>query len=209
MRKFTCLFAVFALMFTSLGLYAQAPNVGVQSQATAAVSHGPGLNATFGFHNTVTITARHADGTVFAERKVHNLVTNGGFTYIEGQISGTPGAAAVYIGLANDTSNANVGTVAATDTTLATSGTGSTEITAAGFWNGGTARWAGTFTADSPGAKQYTVVKVITATATQACNKVGLFTATTAGTMVYEALFTQVTVNNTDTLTVTWTVTLS
>lgn len=207
MKKFISLVATIVLMFAPVMALAQAPSVAVQSKADVAVTHGP--QAEFHFHNIVHIVARHADGTVFADIQNHNLVTNAGFTYIEGQISGTPGTAAVYIGLANDTSNSNAGTVAATDTALSTSGTGSSEITANGFWNGGTARWSGTYTADSPGAKQYTVVKVITATGTQSCNKVGLFTASTAGTMVYEALFTQVTVNNTDTLTVTWTVTLS
>jgi hypothetical protein len=146
------------------------------------------------------------ESTLFYQHLDHNLVTNAGFTVIEKQISDTAAqpAACNYIAMANDTSNSNVGTVAVTDTTLASSGTGSTEIAANGL-----SRAQGSFTADSPGAKQYTVSKTFNATGTQASNKTGLFNASSSGTMCYEALYTQVTVNNGDTLTVTWTVTLS
>lgn len=206
MRRFLLL--IFALMLAvALPLSAQQTTAKVDAAAAVKAAHNDVTVAGIHFSNTVTIVARHADGTVFSKQTVRNLVTNAGFTAIESAISGTQPAAANYIAVANDTSNANVGTVNATDTALNSSGTGSTEIT-----DHGLARASGTFTADSPGAKQYTVSKVFTSTTGSiSCNKVGLFNAASGTTMYYEALFTQVTLNgaNGDTLTVTWTVTLS
>lgn len=158
----------------------------------------------------IDIDACNADpSTVYADFSDHNLVTNAGFTMIEKAISdtATQPASCNYLAFANDTSNTNVGTVAVTDTALASSGTGSTEIT-----DHGLARAIGTFTADSPGSKQYTVAKVFTTTTGSiSVNKAGLFNAASTGTMCYEVLFTQITLNgaNSDTLTATWTSTLS
>jgi hypothetical protein len=205
-RIFT--FVALIVLIASFG-FAQDAAVQTSAVVTVQAGHNSMTAASVHFKNVVTITARHKDGTIFAQRIVPNLVTNAGFTAIEKAISdtATQPAAANYIALANDTSNGNVGTVAVTDTALNSSGTGSTEIT-----DHGLARAQGTFTADSPGSKQYTVSKVFTSTTgTISCNKVGLFNASSGTTMYYEALFTQVTLNgaNGDTLTVTWTSTLS
>jgi hypothetical protein len=194
------------------------------AKATAGLHKSPEQTTITIGPNMVLVQARHCqayqqeDGsidskacgadksTLFYQHLDHNLVTNAGFTMIEQAISNTAAqpAACNYIAMANDTSNSNVGTVAVTDTTIASSGTGSTEIAANGL-----TRAQGSFTADSPGAKQYTVSKTFNATGTQASDKTGLFNASSSGTMCYEALYTLVTVNNGDTLTVTWTVTLS
>lgn len=204
--------------------------VGLTPSATVSAGRGMAPQAGMGFNNLVTFEFRHcqkyakttgfwfwkstvvdqeacnADPSTLYHKEVrHNLVTDAGFDFASKALSDTAAqpASCNYIALANDTSNSNVGTVAAADTTIASSGTGSTEIASNGL-----SRAIGTF-AHSNGTKTYTVSKVFTATGTQASNKTGLFNASSNGTMCYEVLYTQVTVNNNDTLTVTWTITLS
>jgi len=152
----------------------------------------------------------HADPlTEFGREVTYNLRTNTGDDW-QAELMGKNSAPTTnlqcqYLGMAMDTSNAEVGTVAQTDDSIEDSGTGSTEITANGFWNGGTARWQATYN-HTGGTSTYTSQKVISATGTQSSNKSGLFTATTAGLMCFEALFTKATVNSGDTLTTTWTI---
>ena len=136
--------------------------------------------------------------TLFRSEIVHNLRTNAGGDWQAAQMAGTPGAACTYLGFASDSSNAGAGTVTATDTAINSSGTGSTEITTNGFYNGA-ARWQGTY-AHTAGTSAYTLTKLITATGTQSTNKIGIFTTTTAGTMCFEALFTPASLISGDTL---------
>jgi hypothetical protein len=94
-----------------------------------------------------------------------------------------------YVALTNDS-----GSPAAGDTTLAS------EIASNGL-----TRAQGTY-GHTAGSSTYTIAKTFTATGTQASQKTGLFTASSSGTMCFENTYTAVTVNNTDTLTVTWTI---
>jgi hypothetical protein len=107
---------------------------------------------------------------------------NSGIDFQAAQMGGTPGAAAVYIGL-----TANATAPAAADTTL------TAEITTAG---GGLIRGAVAATySHSTGVASYTLVKTFTANGTDALPvtiaKIGVFTAATSGgTMVFETLLT-------------------
>jgi hypothetical protein len=142
-----------------------------------------------GLPHWVHVVARHPDGTIFYDHTWHNLRTNAGATWQEGQMAGTPGAACTYIALSNASITPN-----ATDTTL------SGEITSNGL-----ARTLGT-ASYTAGATSYTVKNTFTATASQAAQATGLFTASSSGTMCFENTFTQVSLNSGDTLTVTWTI---
>ena len=131
------------------------------------------------------------------------MLTNAGKDFISAQVGGAGGTAtAAYIGL-----TANATTPALTDTTLATGG-------GAEIATGGLARGLGTY-AHSAGASTYTITRVFTTTGSDSLPvtvaKVGLFTAASAGTMVFEtALSPTATLSASgDTLTITQTVTLS
>jgi len=208
-HTFLCLLIVLAVC--AMPMAAQSTSAKIGATATVQAGHNDITIAGVHFTNVVTITARHADGTVFHQEKVHNLVTNAGFLAIAHALSDTAAqpASANYIALAcDDCSGTNTATVDVGDTAISTSGTGSTEIT-----DHGLARAQGT-PAYSVGSdpKVYTVAKVFTSTTgTISANKVALLNASSSGTLYYEAAFTKVTLNgaNGDTLTVTWTVTLS
>lgn len=175
--------------------------------------------AQIGFHNLVTVTARHCQNyerswlgkvfhrdrydfkacaadasTVYYRHTSHNLVTNAGFDAISSQIANTATQAAAcnYIALSNDAA-----APAAGDTAVAS------EITTNGL-----ARAQGTYN-HTAGTKVFTVSKVFTFTGTQASQKAGLLNAASTGTLCSENTYTQVTGNSGDTLTVTWTWTLS
>jgi hypothetical protein len=208
---------------------AQNAKVKTVDHINAAVGRSiPSLDSTVHMTNMVEQVARHcgaylnADGsvnaeacaadptTVFYTHKSHNLLTNAGKDKIANQLSAAGAAASAtavcqWIALANDTSNTNVGTVNNTDTTIATSGTGSTELTTNGM-----ARVAVTTQSHTNGTSTYILSKVFTdTTAASTMNKAGVFDAASTGNMCFENLFTQVTLQINDTLTVTWTITLS
>jgi len=129
--------------------------------------------------------------TAYYTHTDHNLRTNAGADWqaaVMGTTSAQP-ASCNYIAVSNDAT-----APAATDTTLAS------EIAANGL-----SRAQGTY-AHTNGTSSYTIQKVFSATGTQASQKTALFNASSAGTMCFENTYTQVTVNNGDTLTVTWTV---
>ena len=143
--------------------------------------------------NMVTVTARHANGTVFYTHTSHNLRTNAGANWQADLMSDTVtppvNAQGNWIALSNDAT-----APAATDTTL------TSEIALNGL-----SRAQATY-AHTANATTYTLAKTFTATGTQASQKTAIFTASSSGTMCFENTFTQVTVNNTDTLTITWTI---
>jgi hypothetical protein len=194
MRKLTAVLTL-ALM-VSLPWIGFSQSTGAHVNVSAAATVGRSRAPQQGIHldNWVDIVARHPDGTVFARRHVHNLVTNAGFDLISKAVSdtATQPAACNYVAVTNTAI-----TPAAGDTTL------SGEISSNGL-----SRAIGTF-AHTNGTYTYTVTKIFTATGTQASQASGLFNAASTGSMCYEATYTQVTVNNGDTLTVTWTITLS
>lgn len=144
-------------------------------------------------HNYVSVVARHADGTPFYSTANHNLRPDAGDDW-QSELMGKTTAPTVntqcnYIALTND-----AGAPSAADTTLAS------EIAANGL-----SRAQGTY-AHTAGTSVYTISKTFTASGTQSFQKAGMFTASSGGTMCFETAVTSGTVNNTDTLTFTWTV---
>lgn len=134
-----------------------------------------------------------------ADEEVENLILDAGRVQLHTQCYDTTGGGGIltngfnYIGLTND------GTApAAADTTL----TG--ELTTDGL-----ARAQGTVTLATGAGNQTTVAKTFTYTGgSQAVQKSALFTASSAGVMAHEVLFTQRTLATNDTLTLTYTITL-
>ena len=145
-------------------------------------------------HNTVRIIARHANGQIFYDQTNYNLRTYAGINWQYNQMAGTTAAVCTYIALSNTAI-----TPAVTDTTL------SGEITS----SYGLQRVLGTATHTS-NAASYTISNQFTNTAsgTQSAQAIALFNNTYAngGTLCFENVFTQVTLNPNDTLTPTWTV---
>lgn len=126
---------------------------------------------------------------------VYNVITTAGrdFLHVQGYGSSGLGANGLnYIALSNDSLTEN-----SASTTL------SNEIAANGL-----TRAQGTV-AHTGGATTTTVSKVFTATGTQSAQKAALFTASSSGTMCHVLAFTQRNLISGDTLTVTFTITLS
>lgn len=217
--------ALLTVFTLTVPLFAQEiANVDVQN--SAGFSHGQGVVAQdhFGFYNEVTFTYRHCDkyasdvttghlfwkktkhvvdydacnadpSTVFEVRKHHNLTTNAGKDFIKAQVSGTAVTGnCVYIAVGNSAI-----TPAAGDTTL----TG--EVTTNGL-----GRASGTYASTGTGtftlSKQFTDVTAATSNVQSAA----VFTAVSSGTMCFEVgSLGPVTLNVNDTLTVTWSGTIS
>jgi hypothetical protein len=181
---------------------------------------GVGLPTQFGFYNEVTATARHcadyvkqtghlwwkssyidaaaceADpSTVFAVKKNHNLTTNAGKDAIKQQVlnTGSQPAACGFIAIS---------------TSAVTPAAGDTTLTGEVATNGG-ARASGTYA--STGTGTATLTKVFTATgAITSVQAAAVFNASSAGSMCFEVgSLGPVTLANTDTLTVTWSGTIS
>lgn len=133
------------------------------------------------------------DGNEIYHYESHNLITNAGKDYISSQIGSTSqSSGANYIALSSDT-----GSPSSSDTTLAS------EITTNGL-----ARAQGTYS-HTAGTNTFTVSKQFTATGTvTGVQKTGLFTASSAGTMMAENTFTSANLISGDQLTVTWTITV-
>ena len=126
----------------------------------------------------------------------HNLLTTDGRDFFHAQVytntsAGTQGAN--YIALTTDSSGADAG-----DTTLPS------EIT-----TGGLARAIATTITHVNDSNTTTLVKTFTATATHtAVQMSGTFNAASGAILAHEAVFTSVTLVSSDTLQVTWTLTL-
>jgi hypothetical protein len=146
-------------------------------------------------HTAIDSTACAADpSTVFSVTKHHNLTVTTGRDFIKAQVSGTGTATnCVFIAVGN-----SAVTPAAADTTL----TG--EVTTNGL-----GRASGTYA--STGTGTFTLSKVFTATgAVATVQAAAVFTAVSAGTMCFEVgSLGPVTLANTDTLTVTWSGTIT
>lgn len=129
--------------------------------------------------------------SAFYDHTDHNLRTTAGGDWQSSVMGNTaaPPATCNFIAVSND-----AGAPAAGDTSVAT------EIAANGL-----TRAQGTY-AHTNGTSSFTIQKVFNATGTQASQKTGLLNAGAAGTLCFENTYTQVTVNNGDTLTVTWTI---
>jgi hypothetical protein len=147
----------------------------------------------FGIRGHVSVTHRKADGTLVGKCEQSNLVTNVGWDWLYAQMSGTPGAAATYIALTSNTDAAGAG-----NSSLASE-----------YTDFGLERAAAT-PAHTASAKTYTLTKIFTCTAdTKVVAKAALFNASSGPTMILETkLTTEKTLSTTDTLTVTWTITM-
>ena len=156
-----------------------------------------GMEDNMNIHGYVTVIKNvGTDSEEIICKDKHNLLTNSGRDWMHAQVytntsAGTRGAG--YIGLSS-----NTGTPAATDTTLAG------EITA----NGLQRIDAGTKT-HTGGTNSTTIQHTFTASAVHtAVVKASLFNAASSGYMAHINTFTAVTLQASDTLQVTWTVTL-
>lgn len=144
---------------------------------------------------TVVKNAGRPDEQVLCKNKP-NLLTNGGRDFFIAQCytnesAGTRGSN--FIALTSDSTGADAG-----DTTLPS------EIT-----TGGLARAAATTNDHTNGTNSTTLAKTFTASATHtAVQMSGLFNAASSGTLSHENTFTSVTLQSSDTLSVTWTTTL-
>lgn len=148
----------------------------------------------------VHIVARHADGAPFYDQEIHNLRTTGGADWQASAMgnTATQPASATYIGLTNDATAPAAGDCAASSSAC----TLTSEITTNGL-----ARHQGTY-AHTGGTASWTLAYTWTATGAQGVQKAGMFNAASSGTMVFEAAFSPVTLASSDTLTVTWTVSI-
>lgn len=169
-------------------------NVRVGEQVISQVGRSRAVEEKMQVVGTWHVVARHADGTIFSDQTVHNLLTTAGRSFMHDQVyrntsAGTQGSR--FIAVTTDSA-----APAAGDTVLAS------EIT-----TGGLARAAAT--TNSYSSPTTTLAVTFTATATHTnVQKMALFNASSAGTMTHEATITAVTLNNTDTLTVTANLTL-
>jgi len=164
------------------------------------VLRGQHVEATVTRDVNVHVVAAHADGRVFYDSSTHNLRTTGGADWQANAMSATSGqpAGVNFIALSNDATSPAAGDCAAGSSTC----TLASEISTNGL-----ARTQATY-AHSNGTNTYTLTHTFTASGTQAAQKAGMFNASSSGTMVFEAAFTQVSLGSGDTVTVTWTVSI-
>ena len=186
------------LLLASSVAFAQQEKLHVRDAVAVEVHHTREVN--------VRIVARHADGAVFYDQAVHNLRTTGGADW-QANVMGITSAAPAqvnYIALSNNTNAPAAGDCAASSTACSLGGSSPTspEIT-----TNGCARAQATFS-HTGGTSIWTLTHTWTATGTQSVQEAGMFNASSSGTMVFEAAFTQVNLSNTDTLTITWQVSI-
>jgi len=204
------LFVVSLILMMAAVAFGQTTNTAVQTSASFTVGKNVSSESTaltFYMDNKVTFTYRHCDkylnhdgtvnvaacnadsSTVYSQVTKHNLTTNAGKDFIKAQISGTGVTTnCAYIAVGN-----SAVTPAATDTTL----TG--EVSTNGL-----SRAVGTYS--STGTGTFTLVKTFTATgAVSSLQAAAVFTAASSGTMCFEVgSLGPVTMATNDTLTVTW-----
>lgn len=139
---------------------------------------------------------KHSAYDLLSYEEIWNVITNVGRAFIHTGAYATSGIQTNglnYIALSNDTL-----TETASSTTL------SNEIASNGLQ-----RAQGTVVLATGAGTQTTVAKTFTATGTQSAQKGALFSASSGGTMNHVLAFTQRALANGDTLTCTWTLTIS
>ena len=137
----------------------------------------------------LSIVVTDADGNVKDERQLSNLVVNTGLNYIVSRMKDTTAGAMSHMELGTGTTAA-----AAADTALGTAISGS--------------RTALTSTTVSSNTITY-VASFAAGTGTGAVTEAGIFNASSAGTMLCRTVFPVVNKQSGDSMTVTWTVTVS
>ena len=174
----------------------------------ALVTSGPLLNSTNQFSEAlkttgyVTISVAR-DGQEIYHYEDHNEITEGGVDFIVDQISDSPSATAIAKYIALSTTASSGGNLVDDDNTSLVG-----EIT-----TGGLQRALGTFGGYTYGVDDnddnYTISATFTASGTHTgVQRAGLFTASSAGTMVAENTFSSVNLASGDQLTITWTIDL-
>lgn len=136
---------------------------------------------------TLDITVRGPDGKIKEEKKVDNLIVTTGLAYIASRMNGTSESVMSHMAVGTGST-----TAAAADTTLGT------ELY----------RNALTSTTVTDNAIAY-VASYAAGTATGSLTEAGLFNASSAGTMLCRTVFGTVTKAADDSMTITWTITVS
>jgi hypothetical protein len=174
----------------------------------ALMTSGPLLNTTNKFSEGLkptgyVVVSVVRDGQEIYHYEDHNEITEGGVDFIIDQVSDSPSATLVAKHIALSTTASSGGSAVDDDNTSLTG-----EIT-----TGGLERALGTFggytAAVADNDDNYTISATFTASATHSnVQRAGLFTASSAGTMVAENTFSAVNLASGDQLTITWTIDL-
>lgn len=144
-----------------------------------------------GLSGRLTITLKDAAGNTKEVREVKNLVVNTGLGFITSRMVGTTDAVMSHMGLGSDTTAAAAG-----DTDLG-SLLGSRKVFDSVTRTGSSNESIVYVTTFDPGE------------GTGAVTEAGIFNASTAGTMLCRTVFPVVNKQASDTMQITWTVTLS
>lgn len=136
---------------------------------------------------TLDIVVRGPDGNIKDEKKVENLIVDTGLDYIASRMSGTSESVMSHMAVGTGSTAA-----AAADTALGT------EL----------ARQSLTSTTVTDNAIAY-VASYAAGTATGSLTEAGIFNASSSGTMLCRTVFGTVTKAADDSMTITWTITVS
>lgn len=128
-------------------------------------------------------------------REVPNLVTTAGKGLIASRLASASDGVVTHMAIGTGTTAA-----AASDTALGTEVTRQAVDTSGGTVSSNTITYARTFAADDPD---------ITAPATTAVTEAGLFTASSSGTMLARTVFAVVNKGESDSMTISWVITIS
>ena len=137
----------------------------------------------------VKITAAHANGEVFEEREIHNLVVNAGLEWVKGQVHDAADGTDVmeYTSVGDD----NTAPAAGQTDLISQLST----------------RTAGTYASGATGV--CTVTGLHTATGSWGVVEAGLHDAASTGSMLARVIFSIINLSTSDELTVEWTITYS
>jgi hypothetical protein len=136
---------------------------------------------------TLDIIVRGPDGNIKDEKKVENLIVDTGLDYIASRMNGTSESVMSHMAVGTGSTAA-----ASADTTLGT------ELN----------RQSLTSTTVTDNALAY-VASYAAGTATGSLTEAGIFNASSAGTMLCRTVFGTVTKAADDSMTITWTITVS
>lgn len=129
------------------------------------------------------------------EREIDNLVVTAGKEWVASRMQGVVDDAMSHMAIGTGTTAAAIG-----DTTLGTESARVALNTAGGTVSANTITYEATFGADVP---------PLTAPATVAITEAGIFNDASAGTMVARTVFAAINKGETDSITVSWTITIS
>jgi hypothetical protein len=135
----------------------------------------------------LSIVVKDANGNVKDTREVENLVVDTGLDFIASRMGGTGDSVMSHMGIGTGTTAAAAG-----DTALGTASGDRVALDSATVTDN-TIVYVGTFDTTYSGA----------------ITEAGVFNASTAGTMLCRTVFSAVNITTADTLTITWTITIS